>query len=171
MGRVNSISYERATELFHYDPETGLIRWIKKTSKYSRVTVGSIAGCPNSEGYRYIRVDGKLIKSHNIAWLIMTEVWPEFEVDHEDRDPSNNKWDNLRSATRSLQMANTRIRGDNTSGVRGVSYHNRIKKWYAYITLNGKTKSLGYRDTLEEASDLYDEKAQEYFGEFRCCRK
>ena len=44
-----------------------------------------------------------------------------------------------------------KIRKDNTSGVPGVSYHGKLKRWAAYIYKNGKKIQLGFYDLFEDA--------------------
>lgn len=69
------------------------------------------------------------------------------EVDHIDRNPANNKVENLRWACRSLQMMNSGLRCDNTSGERAIRFrYNRYsvcvaKKWYgSFATLSEAVK-------------------------------
>lgn len=61
---------------------------------------------------------------------------------------------NCRCVSYSTQAINTTVRKDNTSGFRGVSKdkHN----WRADIQIAGKKKFLGYYDTAEEASEIYE---------------
>lgn len=61
-------------------------------------------------------------------------------------EPSNCRW-----ATNEEQARNKRRGKHNTSGYQGVSWNKRIKKWRAYITLDGKTKHLGYFEKKEMA--------------------
>jgi len=49
----------------------------------------------------------------------------------------------------------------NTSGIRGVSWLNRDKKWLATITINGKARRLGTFLSKEEAGVAYQVAAQE----------
>ena len=42
---------------------------------------------------------------------------------------------------------------NNTSGIRGVSWHRRRQKWQARIAYKGKTYSLGYYDDKEAAGE------------------
>ena len=44
----------------------------------------------------------------------------------------------------------------NTSGYRGVSWHKKIKKFGAQITINNKIKHLGYFETAVDAAKVYD---------------
>lgn len=60
--------------------------------------------------------------------------------------------DNCAWVTRTVQNRNQRMREDNKSGVGGVGFHLRIKKWQAFMSQNGKRIHLGYYDTIEEAA-------------------
>lgn len=62
--------------------------------------------------------------------------------------------ENFRWAPRSVQMKNTRMRRDNKSGHRGVTWDNSRKRWRVY-TGGGKTREeLGYYTSLEEAAKV-----------------
>ena len=69
--------------------------------------------------------------------------------DHKDGNRSNNRRNNLRSATRVENNRNLKIREDNTSGYSGVHY-NKKGKWESYISFNKKKYTLGtYADKKE----------------------
>lgn len=89
-----------------------------------------------------------------------------FEIDHKDRDKLNNLEDNLRICTRSQNQHNTHKRRDNTSGLKGVSYHKYTKKWAASIMNNNIQEHLGVFNTKEDAARAYNVAAIEYHGEF-----
>lgn len=74
--------------------------------------------------------------------------FPDQDIDHKDGDRSNNKWDNLREATRSQNCMNSKIRNNNTSGHKGVSYHKRSNRYR--VIISGKHRGLF--DTPEEAA-------------------
>jgi hypothetical protein len=77
------------------------------------------------------------------------------QIDHKDRDKLNNTPGNLRSVTRGVNAANTPVRPDNHSGLKGVRLHNsgRPKPWQARVQVNGKPMSLGYFATSRAAAD------------------
>ena len=50
-------------------------------------------------------------------------------VDHINRDTRDNKKCNLRLATKSTNAMNTKIRKDNTSGIKGVTWSKKLLKW------------------------------------------
>lgn len=86
--------------------------------------------------------------------------------DHINRNPLDNRKENLRPATYSENCRNRGKRKDNTSGVTGVSFDKWKNKWVAYVTINKKLKYLGYFDNKYDAilSRLKAEK--EFYGEF-----
>lgn len=62
-----------------------------------------------------------------------------------------------------LDLLTQKKRTDNTSGVKGVSYHKRSGKWMAYITLAGKRRYLGLFGTVEEAAQARRQAEVELF--------
>jgi hypothetical protein len=71
-----------------------------------------------------------------------------------------------RLATSSKNKCNTRIRKDNTSGFRGVSYFAQTKRWAGELKLDGRRVWSGYFATAEEAARARDTAALKYHGEF-----
>ena len=47
-----------------------------------------------------LTINGKMYRAHRVIWLWMTGKWPENDIDHEDRDATNNRWNNLGDKTK-----------------------------------------------------------------------
>jgi hypothetical protein len=129
------LTQTRLKELLHYNPETGIWKWIQTT----RLTQADhIAGCYDKRGRHMIGIDGKLYKSHRLAFLYMLGRWPIKTVDHDDTNPSNNKWSNLRDATSRQQALNRGKSKNNLSGFKNI-YWNKIKNRWAIRIINPDT--------------------------------
>lgn len=158
------LSHDRLKSLLHYDPETGAWTWCVRRGP---VGPGSKAGAIRPDGYIQISINGKLYIASRLAWFYMNGVWPENEIDHRDRDKANNRWENLREANRSQNVANCGLRSDNTTGFKGVRFDPRKKSPYQVrIHVNGAQKHVGYFGTLVEAAAAYEAAAIREFGQF-----
>ena len=90
-------------------------------------------------------------------------------TDHINGNKLDNRRENLRVCTHSLNKANRGKPKNNTSGFKGVFYqkdHRRKKPWTAHITVKRKSIALGYFSTKHEAALAYNKAAKELFGEF-----
>ena len=139
------ITRTRLTELLSYCSETGCFTWIAKTTKFSKVQIGDVAGTTSHhKGYVYIKIDGKQYAAHRLAWLYVYGELPKDQIDHINRNRSDNRIQNLRHANNAQNAINRKIRSDNKSGYRGVCFDKQKNKWRSYISLNGKLKTIGY---------------------------
>ena len=142
-------------EKFDYDPETGLFFH----KKLGRGTNKGRAAGGKCGKYVSLSHKGCYYRAHRVAWLLMTGEDPfPYEVDHEDRNPSNNKFSNLRLATHKQNMDN--------KVCRGYYYNKNAKKYVAEIVHNGVYIYLGLFSEAAEAQRAYDAKAVELRGEF-----
>ena len=162
----DGLTLDRVREFLEYDPPTGKFTWRKRTS--NRIAVGGVAGVKAANGYTYITLDNYKLLAHRVAWLYVYGEWPEGQIDHINRDRSDNRLSNLRLASMSENVCNGTLRSTNTSGFRGVSLDKRKtkKKWLAQIVKDGKQHGLGYYATKEEAYDAYRRAAIELHGKF-----
>jgi hypothetical protein len=157
------ITLERLKEALEYNPESGLFVWKVRTGM--RVRIDDVAGAI-SHGYVLIRLDGTLHRAHRLAWLWMTGAQPE-EIDHINGCRSDNRWCNLRLATRTQNNGNSVVHKDKQKGVpKGVFWSAQNRKWLAQIQHRGKKQYLGYFSTVEAAHSAYLAAAKELFGEF-----
>lgn len=104
---------------------------------------------------------------HRIIWLWKTGVWPAREIDHKNGIRTDNRWCNLRIATRLQQNANQKLYNrKNKSGIKGIFWHEECKGYAAVIHANGKKIWLGAHDSKDLAVAAYIIAAKKYFGEF-----
>jgi hypothetical protein len=144
--------------LLSYDPETGA---------FTRRSTDRVTGSPNrTRGYVYVSIGCKAYLAHRLAFLWMTGEWPAAEVDHINRDRFDNRWNNLRPATRQENCGNAR--GKKAGKVKGVYVDKRRinSPYFAAIGIDGKLVHLGTFSTAELAHAAYCAKAAEVYGQF-----
>lgn len=123
-------------------------------------------------GRKSLRIAGHSLRVHRLIYDTFIGIPEDLEIDHIDRDASNNKLDNLRLATHQDNQQNKRIRKNNTSGFKGVHLHKQSNMYQAYIMCpNGHHKYLGRYSTAKEAAQVYDEAAAIYFKQYAAPNK
>ena len=164
------VTAERLRELLDYDKGSGILTW-RSTGKRA----GWFHQGPNGPQDTYIRVqvDGRSYMAHRLAWLHVTGSLPAAEIDHRNQDGLDNRWDNLRPASRSQNCMNRRaFSNKTTSQNKGIVFdhaaHQRghLKCWRARIQVDGARKHLGRFETEQAATDAYQAAALAHFGEF-----
>ncbi len=139
----------RLRELFHYDPMTGA---------FTRLggAFGGSGGCLQ-RGYVVFWVVGRSFRAHRLAWLYMTGAWPEGVIDHKNGNRADNRFENLRDASHSINRENQHaVRSNNLSaGITGVSWCEYHKKYKAHIRVGGRLQHLKYCASAEEAREVY----------------
>lgn len=98
--------------------------------------------------------------------ILPTEYGFIAEHIHGAKSKNDNRKSNLRIATQSQNLMNTRNRSDNTSGVKGVRWRKDTNKWTAFIWVNKKHISLGCFNNFDDAVKARKEAEEKYFGEF-----
>lgn len=134
-----------------YCPETGRFTWLKTVSTKS--PAGSIAGYVHYRGYRIIRLKGRRFAAHRLAFLWMTGKLPAQDIDHINGSRDDNRWVNLREASRSQNLENIDPK-TNQSGFLGVT-KTRCGNWTARIMKSGKPYYLGTFYSPDEAGAAY----------------
>lgn len=159
---MTDLTHTRLLEVLHYDPKTGAFTWRAKVSR--KVLVGGLAGTTQSDKIT-IGLFGKTYAAHRLAWFYMTGTWPPSLVDHRDLNGHNNKWRNLRLATKSTNGQNRGAQRNNTTGLKGVC-HRKDGRYTAQIKHAGKNYYLGLYDTPEDAHIAYSAAARKFHKQY-----
>lgn len=168
MTKRNAITVARVREVISYDPTTGICTRLPDPSKpkeWNTRWANKRAGRVTPAGYRTITIDYIEIEEHRIIWAYMTGGWPAHTVDHENLDKTDNRWSNLREATKSEQQHNRRARANNPVGLKGVTVQ-PSGRFQSRRRENGKDVYLGTYDTAEEAHEAYCRDAAKAHGGF-----
>ena len=153
-------SKETLDELLIYNKDTGEL--INRCNRGRRAKRGC-AATSKCSNIHYLKVNitvddiKKPYLAHRIIWMMMTGEDPgDKEVEHINGDGRDNRWDNLRLATRAQNNRNRRCRG--YSYFRG--------KYVARIYCDGKQILIGRYDCPLLARLAYEDKSRELFGEY-----
>lgn len=169
---------EYLRECLDYYPLDGRLVWRVRPSEHFQTKLaaaswntryaGKDAGRKTENGYRTFRltVGGKKkeIFCHRAIWAMETGVWPINDIDHENTVRDDNRFVNLREATRSENKRNSGPHRDNKLGLKGVRLDR--KRFQANINFGGKQVYLGTFDTAEAAASAYRSASAKYHGEF-----
>ena len=148
-----AITAETLKSMLRYDRDTGKFFWAIDMS--STAQAGNEAGT-DRYGYVVITIDGSKYRAHRLAWLFVFGEWPSGVIDHINGRRSDNRIENLRDVTVSINTQNqTKANRDSKTGVLGVSKHSLCDKFVSQITVNNKRIYLGLFDTAELANLAY----------------
>lgn len=156
------ITQELVKSIFDYSD--GFLYW--KIKKSNAIKIGQVAGSLDERtGYYRIHINSKMYKTHRLVFLYHNGYLPDY-VDHIDNNKINNRIENLREATKSQNCMNQKVSTRNTSGIKGVMWHKRDKKWYVQLRVNSKCHSFGYYDDKELAELVAIEATNKLHKEF-----
>lgn len=157
----------RIEDLVYYCPDSPSgLRW--KVDRFANrrllAAKGSVVGSRRLRGHWQVKLGGKMLLTHRIVWELANGPLQHFEqIDHIDQNPSNNKLENLRKVSRTLNMRNRPMQKNNASGTTGVSLCCAKGKsyWVAqWSDLTGKRKNAWY-SVLEHGTALARQMAVE----------
>lgn len=160
---MKNINQKLLKEELTYSPETGI--FIRNKSSGGKLA-GCNAGGIHSEGYIYISLRGKRYFAHRLAWLYMTGENPSQLIDHINGNRSDNRFENLRLATKSQNGRNAKVRKDSTSGIKGVRFERNLNKWTASIFHGKKRIHLGVFESSDLAYQARESAAKRLHGDF-----
>ena len=171
---------ELLRELLEYDPETGRLTWRNRAARH--FTGGSNYRSPESRannwntkwagkeafttvspyGYNCGAVLEVSVVAHRVAWAIHYGRWPSRQIDHINGDKTDNRIANLRDISQQENKRNQPRRSTNKSGVTGVFWTERSKKWRAYISVKSRLTHIGYFDDFDDAVAARREAEKQY---------
>jgi len=162
----SKVTQEMLLNHLHYNG--GKIYWrARGNGTFDKNFAGKEAGCTVKYGYKLMSYNGGNILVHVAIWIMLNGDIPEnMEIDHINNDPSDNRIENLRLATRTQNCFNMRKRVDNTSGVKGVMWNKNNNNWRARIYVNKTKIEIGSFDTIDEARIAINSARQRLHGEY-----
>ena len=123
-----------------YDLNSGKFYW-KQENYYNKIKAFTEAGTISSTGYRLITINCKIYYAHRLAWLYVYGYLPENNIDHINRNPDDNRIENLREVSRQCNLRNSKVSSANKTGVKGICYDPKNHKWKAQIRISYVTKN------------------------------
>lgn len=146
------ITHKELLSLISYNKITGVVTWKVKPCKNMKAGVRAGTVCiSRKKKYRSIRIQGICKREHCWVSYYVNGVYPETEIDHKDGNGENNKWNNLRHVTSSVNRHNHRKYSHNKSGVTGVFFSKDKNSWCVVFSIEGKQKRIAQRKDFFEA--------------------
>jgi hypothetical protein len=143
-----------------YFPRTGKVFWRVAPPRWRKNTLE--AGCYKTKYPKIVSKNWGAHSLHCVIWKMVTGKNPKHQIDHKNRDTHDNRWKNLRDATRSQNQANRIPR----TAFKGVIVGIGRPYFHAQIQVRGKVRQLGKFKTAKEAHRAYVKAAKKHFGEF-----
>jgi len=162
-------SVDIVQNLLWVDFSTGRLAWLPRTSclfttgkqtaeHNCSIWNGRYAGkdaftAIDSVGYRTGSLFDTKVRAHTVILALHLGEWPTRLIDHINQDKLDNRLCNLRLADKSLNARNSKMRLDNTSGHRGVTWVAKLDKWMAQANRDGRNHYLGVFHNIKDAVD------------------
>lgn len=159
----NDLTAEQVRAVLHYSPETGVLTWRVDTGTAKALDTAGVVG---DHGYVLVGLRRRVYRAHRLAWLWVHGRWPTGSLDHVDGDRQNNRLSNLREATHTQNLQNSKRAREMASGLKGAYPTANGQTWTSRIRHNGRSVYLGCFSTPEAAHAAYRAAAERLFGEF-----
>ena len=120
---------------------------------------GKRSGSSRMDGYRQMKIGGKMYLEHRVVWFAVHGEWPDGEIDHINRVRDDNRVENLRVTNRSHNMSN------NESS--NINKHSDGRGWHVRMVINGKKVSRYFTclgKAIKERNRLKEIQLREAFG-------
>ena len=146
---MHKITQDEIKELFHY--KNSQLYWNSRPARAVDISKPA-GGIDVSTGYWRIMIGGKTYGAHRLIFIMHYGCIPEI-IDHINGDKSDNRLQNLRTATQAENSRNAKLSKDNESGFKGVGFCKRTQRWRGRIMLNKKAIFVGSFIKLDDAVD------------------
>ncbi|MBN5207782.1 HNH endonuclease [Serratia marcescens] len=157
-------SLSELSEVFSCDPIKGELYWLPRDRRYFNNDFshrmwnlnfpGKIAGGKDGAGYLVATAGEMKVRVHRAIWTFAHGSIPEeLYIDHINHIRHDNRIENLRLVTHPQNQRNQSMHSRNISGVNGVRWDKRSKKWVASINTRENNIHLGAFDSLEDAAE------------------
>ena len=154
---------EKLRRDFRYDMVSGdFVRIARRSGPNQASDRGSV----NDGGYLRIRFCGRKYYVHVLAWAHHHGEFPKHSVDHADGNPMNNSIGNLRLATHQQNCCNRGARKDNATGIKGVCWDKRLKRYRVQVRHDGRRVYQALFSDIEAAAAAYETQAKLHHGVF-----
>ena len=139
----------------------------RKTRPSTNCREGERAGgLTAGKKYRAVRIDGVRHLEHRIIFLWHHGWLPKGDIDHDNKNKTDNRIENLRAATRSENQHNVPLQKNSTTGCKNVTQH--YGKYRVRLSADGKDRFFGHFNDLELADLVAQEARDLYHGKFAC---
>lgn len=156
------LTYEKVNQLLEYLPNGELRR---KVTTSPKAIEGTFVGNGDLRRYKYFSIDGVKYYNHRIVWFIHHGYMPK-QIDHINKNPLDNRIENLRECTQSQNNWNQGVKVTNKSGHKGISWYTRDKRWVAKLNIHGKQVVVGHFKNKEDAVKAMEKTRMEIHKEF-----
>lgn len=155
----NDLTPEYLKSIYDYNEASGKFFWKKRTNSLSRAVIGREVGTPDRDGYKRLKLFGKIYLVHHVTWFLFNNKWPVNELDHINGVRDDNRIENLRDVS---SRQNSQNQKKHRNGhLLGTYFRKDNKKWGSKIVVSKKHIHLGFFDTKELAHDAYMKKLTE----------
>ena len=145
------------------------VGWTSNTNKEFYIDLDDYNDIKDMCWYESVHRNYHRLQAYNVKLkqnVTMTHVLGCKNYDHIDRNPLNNRRNNLRPATLAENARNKTKLRDNASGGMGVGWNKVTQKWIVRIMVDRQSIYLGLFDNKEDAIRARLNAEVKYFGEF-----
>ena len=158
--KLSDITQDYLKQKFTYDGKNLVWKDTRFASK-----IGKKAGTTTFAGYRQITIDKVCTLEHRLVFMYVYGYMPK-EIDHINGNRADNRIENLRECTATINNRNSKTPSTNQTGVKGVFWDNSRNKWHGRVWANGKFVFCKCYKEFEDAVKAVRQARQLHHGEY-----